>query len=103
MEVLARVDLPGQLLYVFAAPTVVGLIGYAALKDRNQRRRDAWILGLAAIAPLFPILGMGGDPAKPGLQWLFYWPDFLCILLGAFIGWFLHTYVFRRGASNAQA
>ena len=103
MEVLARVNLPGQLVYLLAAPTVVGLLGYAALKHRDRRWRDAWLLGLAATAPLFPILGMGGDPAKPGLQWILYWPYFLCILLGAFIGWLWHTYVMRRGGSNAQA
>ena len=103
MEVLARVNLPWQLVYLLAAPTVVGLIGYATLKHRDRRWRDAWLLGLAATAPLFPIVGMGGDPAKPGLQWILYGPFFLCILFGAFVGWLWHTYVVRRPGSNAQA
>ena len=106
MEVLAQMKWPG-LVYLFAAALLVGLLAYAGLVPYGGltiRQRDAWIIGVAATSPLVAILGMGGDPAKPGLEWVFYWPLFLSIIVGALIGWLLHRYVFRgsRGR-NAQA
>lgn len=101
-EAMARVSIQGQLLVVLVAPTALGLVAYVAL--RKDTWRDAWLVAVAATAPLFPILAMGGDPAKPGLQWLFYWPMFIAIAVGAFIAWFMDVYVINRTRSpNAQA
>ena len=86
-ELMGRVNVPGQLVVVLAAPMVFGLVAYAAVG--NDKWRDGWLVAVAAIAPLFPILGMGGDQAKPGLEWLFYWPMFIALIAGAFLGWLL--------------
>jgi hypothetical protein len=70
---------------------------------RQSRWLIAWLVIAAVVVPLPPLLYLGGDPAKPGLEYLLYFAEVVVIVVAEVLAWLLDRLIRRRRQVNAEA
>lgn len=91
---------PGILLHFVIVPAAFGVAAYFSLHGASGTY--VWQVLLPLVVPLSPILLIEGDPAKPGLEWILYWPLVLAIFAGEVVAWGVKK-LLDRNNERAQA
>jgi hypothetical protein len=95
-------DYLALLVNIIAVPGILGVLAYVGL--RSSPNSVAWLLLTPVLVPLPVTLYLGGDPAKPGLEWLVYYVVVICIALGeiaaCFVFWLINR---KKDAQHVQA
>jgi len=88
----------GIVLHYVIAPFVLGVICHSFL--RTDRRKWLGLLTIPFIAPAVTVFLIGGDPAKPGLEWVLFVPISTSFLVGGLGALGIHKLFCRRDTRN---
>ena len=91
----------GALAVLITVLVVFGVASY--LGARASPWSFAWLIATPIVVPLPPLLYLGGDPAKPRLEYLVYYVMVLVMAVAELLAWLIDKLASRRRGIDAEA